>query len=40
MSNSKRDNETKCCDSCVFYEWYYNVGGDLVKIKVSVKIWG
>lgn len=25
MSNLKRDNETKCCDNCVFYEWYYNV---------------
>ena len=24
MSNLKRDNETKCCDNCIFYEWYYD----------------
>lgn len=40
MSNLKRDNETKCCDNCIFYGKYYNVGGDLVEIKVSVKNWG
>lgn len=24
MNSLKRDNETKCCDNCVFYEWYYD----------------